>query len=69
MLFMGLFFVGILARTITMLGFDSRPILPTPLVVTWDIVSFVYFWVGQLRHVTVSGSLADHNNLSGLASF
>lgn len=68
MLCMGLFFVGILARTIAMLGFDSRPALPTPLVVNWNIVSFVYFWVGHLTPFTMWGSLADQDNLSGLAS-
>lgn len=53
MLCMGLFFVGILARTIAMFGFDSRPALPTPLAVNWDILSFVYFWVGHLRTFTI----------------
>lgn len=68
MLCMGLFFVGILARAIAMLGFDSRPALPTPFVVNRDIVSFVYFWVGHLRPSTMAGSLADQHNLLGLAS-
>lgn len=47
MLCTGLLFTGILARVIAILGFDSRTILPTPLILNWDVVSFVVFWVGH----------------------
>lgn len=46
----GLFYVGILIRAISILGFDSRPVLPTPLALNWDIVSFVAFLVRHDKH-------------------